>query len=236
MMNQPASLPKDGTGPEVTPGPAGQQTLPDRPVIGIVVPGDHQESGHASAIRRAGGEPLVMTAADATLDRVHGLVVWAAPRIDGRGRAATQHAADCVSQALDRNLPVLATGGGFLALNVASGGSLIEVDGHAADARDEEGPAYHRIYIAPGSKLAAVVGSGGFVRVNSRHSLGLREPQKAPGLLAAAYSLEDGVIEALESPEHRWVIGVQFNPERRGELPPHFDRLFARLVAQAESL
>ena len=74
---------------------------------------------------------------------------------------------------------------------------------------------------------------GGFVRVNSRHTFGVREAQKAPGLLATAYSLEDGVIEALESPEHEWVIGVQFEPERRGELPPHFDRLFDRLVGRA---
>ena len=53
-------------------------------------------------------------------------------------------------------------------------------------------------------------------------------------LMASAYSLEDGVIEALESPNHRWVIGVQFHPERRMELPPHFDRLFQSLVERAE--
>ena len=52
--------------------------------------------------------------------------------------------------------------------------------------------------------------------------------------MASAYSLEDGVIEALESPEHRWVVGVQFRPERRGELPPHFDRLFQSLVDRAQ--
>ncbi|MCH7653041.1 MAG: gamma-glutamyl-gamma-aminobutyrate hydrolase family protein, partial [Chloroflexi bacterium] len=87
--------------------------------------------------------------------------------------------------------------------------------------------------ISPGSKLAAVVGSGGFVRVNSRHHQGIKEPQKSSELLASAYSLEDGYIEALESPGHRWVIGVQFHPERRMEVPPHFDRLFQSLVERA---
>jgi putative glutamine amidotransferase len=62
----------------------------------------------------------------------------------------------------------------------------------------------------------------------------MREAQKSPLLMASAYSLEDGVIEALESPNHRWVIGVQFHPERRMELPPHFDRLFQSLVERAE--
>ena len=198
-------------------------------MIGLIVSDTRQGTGHASAVRRAGGEPLVMSAADAALDSIDGLVVAAAPRVE-RGDLT---AADCVSQALDGGLPILATGDGFLALNVAAGGSMVRVDGHAADPGDGE-PAYHRIYIAPGGRLAAIVGSGGFVRVNSRHAFGVREAQKAPGLLATAYSLEDGVIEALESTEHPWAIGVQFDPERRGELPPHFDRLFSSLVAQSQ--
>ena len=78
-----------------------------------------------------------------------------------------------------------------------------------------------------------MVGSGGFVRVNSRHSNGIREAQKSSWLLASAYSLEDGIIEALESSRHRWVIGVQFRPERRMEVPPHFDRLFQSLLERA---
>ena len=104
------------------------------------------------------------------------------------------------------------------------------------DSTDEDGEkksSYHRIYIAPGSKLAAVVGAGGFVRVNSRHSRGVTEAQKSPRLLAAAYSIDDGMIEALESPDHDWVIGVQFRPELRREIPPQFDRLFQGLVERA---
>ncbi|MDA1347267.1 MAG: gamma-glutamyl-gamma-aminobutyrate hydrolase family protein [Chloroflexi bacterium] len=137
--------------------------------------------------------------------------------------------------ALDVNMAVLCISGGFQLLNSALGGGPARpIDEHAlAGGSSEGGPAYHRIYIAPGSKLAAVVGSGGFVRVNSRHDTGIREADKSSSLLASAYSLEDGVIEALESPEHRWVIGVQFQPELRGELPPHFDRLFQSLADRA---
>ena len=202
--------------------------------IGVVVLESEDASVWAAAVRRAGGQPQVMTPSCADLGGIDGLVMAGGPKIDRLGRVpARDGAVDCVSMALDLDLPVLAIAGGFLALNTAAGGSFMEVPGHAAESSADGGSAYHRIYIAPGGKLAAAVGSGGFVRVNSRHRFGVKEAQKARGLLATAYSLEDGVIEALESPEHRWVIGVQFNPERRGELPPHFDGLFAGLVARA---
>lgn len=140
-----------------------------------------------------------------------------------------------VRAALDADLPVYGVGRGMHILNVALGGKLVlNVDGHSPDTSEGgEKPAYHHIYISPGSKLAAVVGSGGFVRVNSRHRAGIREAQKSPHLLASAYSLEDGLIEALESANHRWVIAVQFSPQRRMENPPHFERLFQSLAERA---
>ena len=225
---------ENGAGNKVTPGQAKRATPSDTPVIGIIVSDTHQEPGHASAVRRAGGDPLLLTGAELDPGSVDGLLVSAAPWTDGGRRIAGRDPAEWVSRGLERGLPVLATGGGFLALNVALGGSMVGVDGHAHDPDEGEEPAYHRIYIAPGGRLAAIVGSGGFVRVNSRHAFGVREAQKAPGLLATAYSLEDGIIEALELPEHPWAIGVQFDPQRRGELPPHFDRLFDSLVARAK--
>ena len=69
--------------------------------------------------------------------------------------------------------------------------------------------------------------------MNSRHRSGVREAQKSPNLIASAYSLEDGLIEALESPNHKWVIAVQFSPQRRMEIPPHFERLFQSLAERA---
>lgn len=137
--------------------------------------------------------------------------------------------------ALEVDMPILGICRGMQALNVVMGGRLIQdIGGHGWLERDgQEASSYHRIFISPGSKLACIVGAGGFVRVNSRHHQGIREAQKAPSLLASAYSLEDGIIEALESPAHRWVIGVQFHPEIRKEVPPHFERLFQALVERA---
>ena len=134
-------------------------------------------------------------------------------------------------RALTLDLPILAIGRGLELLNIVFGGKAsVGISDHSSV---EEESAIHQIYISPGSKLAAVVGSGGFVRVNSRHELGIREAQKSQLLLASAYSLEDGVIEALESPAHKWVIGVQFRPDLSMELPPHFQRLFQSLVERS---
>ena len=137
--------------------------------------------------------------------------------------------------AMDQDLPVLAICRGMQVLNISLGGKLIQsLSDHGEEEKDGRlESAYHRIYIAPGSKLAAILGSGGFVQVNSRHHQGLREPQKAPDLMASAYSLNDGIIEGLESPNHQWVIGVQCHPERVGEVPRQFQNLFLGLVDKA---
>ena len=86
----------------------------------------------------------------------------------------------------------------------------------------------------PGAKAAAVIGSAGFFRVNSLHHQGLNEAQRSPRLMTTAYSVEDGLVEALESPEHSWVIGFQCHPERQDEVPRSFANLFAAFLDRAE--
>ncbi len=193
----------------------------EEPRIGIVGADPSDAALLEKTVDRLGGVPVVLSADGAETAGLGGLVVA------GEG--------SCVDSAVDRDMPVLGVGAGMIALNVVfGGGAPAEISGHDVEHEDGEPvSAYHRIYIAPGSKLAAIVGSGGFVRVNSRHGAGLREAQKSPRLLASAYGLDDGVVEALESPEHDWVIAVQFNPERRMEVPPHFDRLFQGLIERA---
>lgn len=132
-----------------------------------------------------------------------------------------------LAAALDADLPALLTGRGMHLLNAVFGGlPPVLVNRH-----DHEGR--HQIYLSPGSKVAAIIGGAGMYRVNSRHGLGLREAQRAPRLMSVAYQLDDGVIEGLESKEHGWVIGVQFLPERRDEVPAAFNSLFLGLVERA---
>ena len=128
--------PENRTGRKITPRAANDAKPSDVAIVGIVVSDAREELHLSAAVRRAGGEPLVAADTDASLDRVGGLVVSAAPRTDAHSRDSGRDAAAWVSDALDRDLPVLATGEGFLALNVAAGGSMVEVDGHAADPGD----------------------------------------------------------------------------------------------------
>jgi putative glutamine amidotransferase len=48
------------------------------------------------------------------------------------------------------------------------------------------------------------------LKVNSSHHQAAK--RVAPGLVVSAVA-PDGIIEALESPRHRFVIGVQWHPE-----------------------
>ena len=203
------------------------------PTIGILASADENARACAASIERLGGRALRVDADDGAKPDVLLRLIDALVCCDGAG--GSDGAIKLVRAALDDDMPIYALGDGMHLLNGAFGGKPAEVVAEHSDEDEDAGEAsaFHHIYIAPGSRLAAVVGSGGFVRVNSRHDEGLREAQKSPWLLASAYSLEDGVIEALESSRHRWVIGVQFRPERRMELPPHFDRLFQSLLERA---
>ena len=228
-----------------------------RPLIAITggAP-DERFQLYADGVERAGGEPLPVfpdgdvSPADA-LRRAGALVLTGGVDIDPVRYGERPDPAipympfdadrdelelSITRAALDGDMPIYGICRGMQLLNVAMGGKLVQhVDDHIGEGNPDDGfePTYHHIYISPGSKLAAVVGSGGTVRVNSYHHQAVREAQKSPHLLASAYSLEDGLIEALESPAHRWVIAVQFHPERRMELPPHFDRLFQSLAERA---
>jgi putative glutamine amidotransferase len=137
---------------------------------------------------------------------------------------------------LECDMPVLAICRGMQLLNVAFGGHLIQdLPGHQEQHQGADPtPSHHLMYLAPGAKAAAVIGSAGFFRVNSRHHQGLREAQRSPRLMSTAYSVADGLIEGLESPQHSWVIGLQCHPERQDEVPRSFANLFAAFLDRAE--
>ena len=230
--------------------------MPHPSVIGVTAGSHAGAKPYIEAIRRNGAEARLLlpgryAGVDRTLGRVGALLLTGGADLGpawypdgGRGTATPGPATrrdemerSLLLAALDRDIPVLCICRGMHALNLALGGSLVDglVSHDAYRKGREDVSSHHRLYMAPGSKLASIVGSGGFVRVNSRHRQGLREPQKSPLLMASAYSLDDGLIEALESPRHDWVIGVQFHPEIRKEVPPHFERLFQGLVQRASS-
>lgn len=135
--------------------------------------------------------------------------------------------------ALARELAVLAICRGHQLFNVAHGGSLLQ---HLAErephrARRGEGGAidsgWHEVALAADSLLASVFGARS-LRVNSRHHQAVTLDRVAPGLRVAA-TTEDGVVEALEQPERRWALSVQWHPER-DEIATAQRPLFAAFV------
>jgi putative glutamine amidotransferase len=76
---------------------------------------------------------------------------------------------------------------------------------------------HHRVQLAPGSRLRALLGEDVFL-VNSRHHQAVR--RVAPPLVAVGWHLDTAhpetgpIIEALEAADpNRWVFGVQWHPE-----------------------
>ena len=138
-------------------------------------------------------------------------------------------------QALERDLPVLAVCRAHQLLNVAFGGSLhqhVEGDGHRWQDGGES--RWHTVRLQGDSRLAEVYGAGAVLRVNSRHHQAVTADRLSLELKAVALSL-DGLVEAAESPRHRWVVGVQWHPERP-EMHPASDALFQAFVAASRGM
>jgi gamma-glutamyl-gamma-aminobutyrate hydrolase PuuD len=195
------------------------------------------------SLRKAGGEPLVVDGPELPAETA-GLVLTGGvdvdphlygerrgPRTERPNKPRDAHEMRLLQQALERDLPVLAVCRGHQFLNVALGGSLaqhIEGDGHRADDAGES--RWHTVSLVDGGgRLGEVYGARRDLRVNSRHHQAVTAERLAPSLAPLAYS-PDGLVEAVESRAQRWVVGVQWHPERP-EMHPAADALFAAFVA-----
>jgi putative glutamine amidotransferase len=148
--------------------------------------------------------------------------------------------ADAWATAQQRVLPVLGICRGFQAINVLSGGTLLQdVGGHAGPGWGHGAAQTHPLRVAPGTRLARILfptnARGSVVAVNSYHHQGILAADLAPGLVANAWasSVAGNLVEGLEAADGRFVIGVQCHPERTESMPPSFGRLFAVFVDAA---
>jgi len=137
-----------------------------------------------------------------------------------------------------RNVPVLGICRGLQAINVFSGGSLLQhVEGHQGAGWGIGPAATHPLRLVPGTRLAALLGPAEELEVNAYHHQGILASQLAPGLRPAAWadSSAGPLVEGLEGWDGRFLIGVQCHPERTESTPEEFERLFAAFVAAAAS-
>jgi putative glutamine amidotransferase len=139
--------------------------------------------------------------------------------------------------ALARDIPVLAICRGHQLMNVGFGGTLvqhIESGEHRADFRTEGYPSrWHNVRLLPDTRLAQAFGGETAFEINSRHHQGVQVATLGAGLRATGYADDHGgeLVEAMESEQHRWCVGVQWHPERLEEHRPAFAPLMRLLFA-----
>ncbi len=142
--------------------------------------------------------------------------------------------ADAWHAARDRGLPVLGVCRGMQAINVFSGGSLVQhVDGHDSPAFPSPEARPHPMRIIGTSRLAGILGVAGpgVIEVNSYHHQVVLPEQLGDGLAVSATAEDGAQVEAIEASDpDTWVFGVQNHPERAEFTPPEFARLWQAFV------
>lgn len=205
----------------------------------------HKAEPYARAMRMAGIEPSPISPGNArALEGLDGLLLSGGTDIDPARYGGTPQGSneapdgerdrletELLERALEADLPVLAICRGMQLFNVAHGGTLIQhlqnSEAHRVRGSDPAAPV-HEIEVQPGSRLAAILGPGPH-GVNSRHHQAV--DRIGAGLVVTARSTPDGVVEALERPDRRFAVAVQWHPEDQVERDPAQKRLFEAFAA-----
>ena len=206
------------------------------------IPGERLHN-YWDRVREAGLEPGDVSGSGASMAGYSGLVLTGGvdvdpalygetphPETEAVNRARDEFELALLREALARDLPVLAICRGHQLLNVCFGGALvqhIEGDAHRWHEDEPVTSRWHDIEIERDSKLRAIYETAS-LRVNSRHHQGVTRECLPPGLVCTAVSA-DGFVEGIESPAHRWVVGVQWHPERPEAETPGFAESSRRL-------
>lgn len=213
----------------------------DRPRIGISTYVEHARWGvwdreaallptsYVTAVHSAGAVPVLLPVLpdgeDVALSGVDGLVLAGGADVDPPSYGQKPHSTvrrtrperdgwetRLLRAALRQDMPVLGVCRGAQILNVALGGSLHQ---HLPEVVEHEGhqpaPAVFgrsRIRLRPGSRTAALLGDEVTVPCYHHQSLG-----SVADLLDVVGHAEDGTVEAVELPTHRFALGVQWHPE-----------------------
>lgn len=139
--------------------------------------------------------------------------------------------------AAEDDVPLFGICRGHQVVNVALGGTLVvdipsQIDTDIPHDFPDGTPLdiyAHPVAIAPGSRLAGIVGAANLT-VNSWHHQSVR--QAGQGLVVSAHA-PDGVIEATERPDARFLLTVQWHPEKLYTTDPAMAALFRAFVEAA---
>lgn len=208
---------------------------------------------YAGAVSHAGGLPIVLPhepdLAEQYLEKIDGLVVTGGdfdvdPALFGAAvrhetvktkSKRTQFERAIIDGALAADMPVLGICGGQQLLHVVLGGTLIqhipdEIENPLAheqpNPRNEVG---HRVTVEKDTLLFDIVGETE-IEVNSAHHQAAKDAPPSIKINAVA---PDGVIEGIETTQHRFCLGVQWHPEFL--ITSSDERIFAAFIDAARS-
>jgi putative glutamine amidotransferase len=209
---------------------------------------------YIDAVQRAGGlavmlppDPESQRDPDDVLDVVDGLILAGGADVDPANyghdvHRETRHTVPerdafeiaLARRALERDLPLLGVCRGMQLMNVATGGTLLqhlpESHGHHEHRRRAgtfDG-ADHDVRLAEGSLAARAAGET-IHGTKSHHHQGIDDV--GDGLQVTGWATLDDLPEAVEVPENRFALGVQWHPEADDR-----SRLVAALVAEAAAV
>ncbi len=199
---------------------------------------------YVDAINRAGGIPLLVPPTHdvdvikTTLLRCDGVLVMGGGDVDpslyGEEDQGECYAINTFNDkfeiafllaaiALDK--PILAICRGAQVLNVALGGTLIQDLDNAKDHKGHK----HEVDVTANTRLATAL-SGTTSNGMSWHHQAIKSV--APDLECVGRA-PDGTIEAVEHRTARWVLGVQWHPEKTAKDDQQQQSIFDQLIYQA---
>lgn len=212
---------------------------------------------YVDAVVRAGGVPLLMPLINdesvmrILFDRIDGLLLAGGgditpgnygeeplPELGNTDPLRDDVEFPLVRWAVEEGKPVLGICRGMQLLNVSLGGSLYQdipsqlqtsiVHDISYNQKDWTYMA-HPLELEPDSRLAQILGLTSF-ETNSLHHQAVKTV--APQLRPVAWA-PDGVVEAVEGRNGKFMMGVQCHPEAlQGEADPRWQPLFAHFVEQ----
>ena len=252
--------------------------VPARPLIVLIVADATRSNDPAltqrkiqlyvDGIRRHGGNPALVSAATPDAERnrligeMAGLLLTGGPDLD----PALYHEApagavdlDPARDALDRlawaeaerrAIPVFGICRGLQAINVFSGGSLVQdVPSHAGTPYGAGPAKTHDMEIDPDSRLARALAAGDSeglaatdedddtpeMVVNTYHHQAVTQARLGKGLKAVGWASSEAgrLVEALESHDDRWLVAIQCHPERTESTPDEFEGVWEAFVRAA---
>lgn len=190
---------------------------------------------YIDAIMQAGGVPVLIPSMiaedgwDALYSRLDGILFSGGgdialehfsgdshPRIDDVEPERDSVELKMLNAAASDGKPMLGICRGCQVMNVALGGTLYtHIPDQLPNALDHAYPGnkrtilVHEVKLEEGTHIAEVMGEP-IVKVNSLHHQGLKDI--APSLRVTGYA-PDGLVEAVELPDHPFAIAVQWHPE-----------------------